>query len=58
MTKKRMAIKVVMIGPNMRSNLDNATDGAPSGKTNEKGKGKATLKPKGKAMPKPKILRT
>jgi len=41
--KKKTAVKVVMIGP--KSNLENVTDGAPSGRMNGKGKGKAMLKP-------------
>ena len=47
-TKKRTAVKVVMIGlcPKAKSNTENATDGAPSGRTNGKGKGKAMPKPK------------
>src|SRR5258706_15634396 len=50
MTKKRTAMKVMMIGPNVqlkKSCFDNATNALVSGAMNGKGKGKAALKPKG-----------
>src|SRR5258708_37666448 len=50
MTKKRTAMKVMMIGPNVqlkKSHVDNATDVLVSGAMNGKGKGKAVPKPKG-----------
>jgi hypothetical protein len=50
MTKKRTAVKVIMIGPNVqskKSRVDNATDAPVSGAMSGKGKGKAAPKPKG-----------